>query len=139
MIAPGNTKVCPVITRVRDGVREILAFQHPVAGHQIVKGTLEPGEVPDRAALRELEEESGLCRAAIQAKIGEVEVPAYGQYWHVYACQTNERIPEAWDFFAQEDGGKWFRFFWVPLASLPTADWIDQFYPVLALLQGWYD
>ncbi|WP_410001350.1 NUDIX domain-containing protein [Rhizobium leguminosarum] len=39
---------------------EILAFTHPSAGNQFVKGTVEEGERPQDAAARELREESGL-------------------------------------------------------------------------------
>ena len=53
-------KVCPVVVRLCDGRREVLAFVHPVAGKQFVKGTIESGENPLDAARRELREESGL-------------------------------------------------------------------------------
>lgn len=33
---------------------KLLLFKHPVAGTQLVKGTIESGETPSRAALREL-------------------------------------------------------------------------------------
>ena len=35
-------------------------FRHPLAGIQLVKGTVEPSESPEDAARRELFEESGL-------------------------------------------------------------------------------
>ncbi|MFT3757807.1 NUDIX domain-containing protein [Thauera sp.] len=53
------TKSCPVLLR-RDGEVGILAFQHPIAGFQIVKGSIEEGESPEEAAIRELAEESGV-------------------------------------------------------------------------------
>jgi len=52
-------KVCPVVHQQVDGVLEVLAFRHPSAGNQFVKGTIEDGEPPPTAALRELREESG--------------------------------------------------------------------------------
>ena len=52
-------KTCPVVLRSPQGKCEILAFCHPLAGHQFVKGTVEAGETPAAAALRELYEEAG--------------------------------------------------------------------------------
>jgi|GEM_PF-1150430 len=138
IVAPGGVKVCPVLTRSGAHGREILAFVHPTAGHQIVKGTLEEGEALEPAALRELAEESGIDSARIMAKIAEIEVPDYCQFWHVYECETDADLAEKWSFFAQEDEGKWFHFFWIPLAQLPTKDWIDQFQPVISALQDWF-
>lgn len=53
-------KACPIVYRRCDGGAEVLAFIHPSAGKQFVKGTIEPGETPLDAADRELWEESGL-------------------------------------------------------------------------------
>ncbi|WP_222034522.1 NUDIX domain-containing protein [Rhizobium leguminosarum] len=53
-------KTCPVVTRRMNQGLEILAFTHPSAGNQFVKGTVEEGERPQDAAARELREESGL-------------------------------------------------------------------------------
>lgn len=38
-------KVLPIVIRRRDSL-EILAFRHPLAGSQLVKGTLENGGAP---------------------------------------------------------------------------------------------
>ena len=94
IVAPGGVKVCPVLTRSGAHGREILAFVHPTAGHQIVKGTLEEGEALEPAALRELAEESGIDSARIMAKIAEIEVPDYCQFWHVYECETDADLAE---------------------------------------------
>ena len=53
-------KACPVIMQQRDRRRYVLAFNHPTAGKQFVKGTIEAGESPLDGAIRELKEESGL-------------------------------------------------------------------------------
>ena len=50
-------KACPVMFR-DSSMRKILAFEHPEAGVQLVKGSIEPGENPRLAALRELAEEA---------------------------------------------------------------------------------
>ncbi|MBU1880260.1 MAG: NUDIX domain-containing protein, partial [Chloroflexi bacterium] len=40
---------------------ELLLFQHPYAGVQVPAGTVEDGETPAQAALREAAEETGLA------------------------------------------------------------------------------
>jgi len=45
-------KACPVVFR-DPSMQQILAFEHPSAGLQLVKGGIEPGENPRAAALRE--------------------------------------------------------------------------------------
>ena len=52
-------KVVPVIFRNINQRTEILVFKHPIAGIQIVKGTVETNEELEEAALRELYAESG--------------------------------------------------------------------------------
>ncbi|WP_272972120.1 NUDIX domain-containing protein [Comamonas terrigena] len=62
-------KACPVVIRGL-GTIEILAFEHPLAGLQLVKGTIEPGETSAAAALRELREESGLHASHVATDLG---------------------------------------------------------------------
>ncbi|USK53217.1 NUDIX domain-containing protein [Cytobacillus solani] len=52
------------VTRMKDGKRQLLIFQHsiPEAGIQIPKGTVKPNENTYKAVIRELEEETGLNR-----------------------------------------------------------------------------
>lgn len=38
-------KVCTVVPRISNGVAEILAFRHPSAGKQFVKGSIEEGRL----------------------------------------------------------------------------------------------
>ena len=63
-------KACPVVLRSTQGKCEILAFCHPLAGHQFVKGTVEAGETPAAAALRELYKEAGITAQAITTMLG---------------------------------------------------------------------
>lgn len=58
--SPILEKVTVFITRPGRRGHELLLFQHPNAGIQIPAGTVEAGETPERAALREAAEESGL-------------------------------------------------------------------------------
>lgn len=69
------TKACPVVLR-RTGDLEVLAFEHPLAGFQLVKGSIEQDESPAAAAVRELLEESGLKASSVSADLG-LWVPGY--------------------------------------------------------------
>ena len=53
-------KVTAFITRARPGGDELLLFEHPFAGMQIPAGTVQAGETPREAVLREAAEETGL-------------------------------------------------------------------------------
>lgn len=50
---------CPVVL-IRRETLKILAFEHPLAGLQRVKGSVEPGESTALTAVRELKEEAGI-------------------------------------------------------------------------------
>jgi 8-oxo-dGTP pyrophosphatase MutT (NUDIX family) len=119
-------KAVPVLLRERAGRREILAFRHPKAGLQLVKGTIEPGEMPEAAALRELEEESGVTGARIGAALGVSESIAEGQAWHFFLCEAAEQ-PARWVFATLDEGGLLFSFFWQPLDAELGAEWHPMF------------
>jgi ADP-ribose pyrophosphatase YjhB (NUDIX family) len=53
-------KVTALVVRETARGREVLLFEHPYAGNQIPAGTVEEGESPDAAVLREAFEETGL-------------------------------------------------------------------------------
>jgi 8-oxo-dGTP diphosphatase len=56
------------------GTRELLLLahpEHPEAGLQVPAGTIEAGESPEQAAIRELTEETGLDAFHIHAFLGE--------------------------------------------------------------------
>ena len=82
-------KVCPIIIRELNGSVQLLVFRHPSAGVQIVKGTLEPGEAPGKAALRELAEESGITSVTEISYKGKWTVEESQQLWHFFLCSTN--------------------------------------------------
>src|SRR6187549_737077 len=58
-------KVTAFITRPGPQETELLVFQHPQAGVQLPAGTVEPGEAPEDAVLREVEEETGLSAVVL--------------------------------------------------------------------------
>ncbi|MDJ0757611.1 MAG: NUDIX domain-containing protein [Ardenticatenaceae bacterium] len=53
-------KVTAFILEERDGKCHLLTFLHPTAGRQLPAGTVEAGEAPEEAVLREVWEETGL-------------------------------------------------------------------------------
>jgi len=71
-------KVTAFIIRERAGERQLLLFEHPNAGVQIPAGTVEEGESPEQAVLREAGEETGLAGFSILRYLGcaERELPA---------------------------------------------------------------
>lgn len=113
-----TNKVCPVVLR---GKHQILMFRHPLAGVQLVKGTVEPGESAELAALRELAEESGICDARVVRSLGQSSAIAEGQLWHFFECQVDV-LSEEWSHHAPDDGGRDFDFFWWPIADGPPPD-----------------
>ncbi len=66
-------KVTAFISRPSDQGHDLLLFQHPNAGVQIPAGTVEEGETPEAAVLREAAEETGLAPLTIHRGLGCVE------------------------------------------------------------------
>ncbi|NBF04924.1 NUDIX domain-containing protein [Pseudomonas sp. Fl5BN2] len=126
-------KACPVVLR-RQGALEILAFRHPLAGLQLVKGTLEPGEATSVAAVRELAEEAGIQGQALRP-LGIWQCAVSGQVWAFHECSVAAALPQAWSHFCEDDGGHEFRFFWHPLACEPSDQWHPLFQGALAFLR----
>ncbi|WP_082542037.1 MULTISPECIES: NUDIX domain-containing protein [unclassified Rhizobacter] len=120
---PVPNKVCPVILRTIGGDLQILAFEHPLAGCQLVKGTIEPGETIHRAALRELGEESGIHSASVRRDLG-IWAQSDGQVWAFVECAPNRVLAEKWVHHAPDDEGHDFRFFWQSFsAPFRTEQW----------------
>ncbi|SDJ09873.1 AAA domain-containing protein [Pseudomonas delhiensis] len=127
-------KACPVLVR-QCGELQVLAFHHPLAGLQLVKGTLEAGECPAAGALRELREESGIAGARVLAELGSWDSGFAGQVWSFQLCQATQALPERWTHRAEDDGGHDFAFFWQPLAQAPGPSWHPLFQNALAWLR----
>lgn len=66
-------KVTAFVTRERNGARELLLFRHPTAGIQIPAGTVEDGETPEAAVIREVYEETALRGVKIEQSLGCIE------------------------------------------------------------------
>lgn len=111
--------------------RRLLLFTHPLspqAGIQVPAGTMEPGERPADAALREATEETGLTSLRVERFIGRQIFDArtvgreeYNDRWFFHiVCESD--VPETWthgEFNASDGtiGPVPFDFFWVDLDS----------------------
>jgi 8-oxo-dGTP pyrophosphatase MutT (NUDIX family) len=126
-------KSCPVVLRLRETL-EILAFEHPLAGLQLVKGSVEPDESTDLAAVRELIEEAGI-QSAVGRNLGEWRAIETGHTWVFHECHVAQDLPDTWVHFAEDDGGHEFRFFWHPLMSEPSERWHQVFKEALSFLR----
>ena len=87
--SPAIDKTCPVVLRSPEGKCEILAFAHPSAGHQFIKGTVEASETPAAATLRELYEEAGITAHTITTMLGSSNTIQSGERWHFFVVQTD--------------------------------------------------
>jgi 8-oxo-dGTP pyrophosphatase MutT (NUDIX family) len=109
-----------VIRRTPDGVEVALAARRTRKGDLawgLPKGLVEPGEEPEEAAVREVQEETGL-QAVILSPLGEIS------YWYVW---DDERVRKRVVFFLMEATGgdvsqhdhEMEEVRWVPLADAP--------------------
>ncbi len=98
-------KVSAFITREGAAGRELLVFAHPnpLAGIQVPAGTVDPGEAPEHAVLRETWEESGLSAVRIVQSL-----PAFTtdlpDGWYALTQPTTFRQAPAQDAPAQDIG-----------------------------------
>lgn len=116
-------KACPVLLRQSGSVTELLAFVHPLAGRQIIKGTIEPDEEAIAAALRELGEESGITNAAAIRPLGIWQAGIEGQIWSFTLCMSYRPLPKQWSHYTADGGGHTFSFFWQPLTAPLDETW----------------
>ncbi|UEP37709.1 NUDIX domain-containing protein [Burkholderia ambifaria] len=82
----------------RDRLLTFIQPRFPEAGRHVVAGTLEPGEMPIAAALRELREESGIDNAEVVRVLGNYfySMTKFGrseiQHRHVVHVRVNDAI-----------------------------------------------
>jgi 8-oxo-dGTP pyrophosphatase MutT (NUDIX family) len=127
-------KVCPVVFRVSHGRAEILAFRHPSAGNQFVKGSIEAGEAAPQAAIRELQEESGIKVDTDLLNLGEALIGEQSTVWHFFAVEV-EGLPQGWEHRTTDDFGHIYSFFWHPLANDLNEDWHPQFHEAIEMIR----
>lgn len=124
-------KACPIVIRLFDGRPEVLAFAHPLAGKQFVKGTIEAGENPLDAAIRELREESGVHADGPLISLGTHSIGESLQRWHFFEYVSSE-LPDTWSHQTEDDFGHTFVFFWHPLSKPLDRDWHSIFHEAFA-------
>lgn len=84
-------KVTAFVTRQGLAGPELLLFEHPYAGNQIPAGTMEEGESPEDAVIREVAEETGLTEVSVAGYLGSAEwqpppgSAIIGDWTHAYA------------------------------------------------------
>ena len=116
-------KVQCYITRECGGSLQVLVFEHvdyPDAGVQVPAGSVEPDETPEKAALREAREESGILELKVQCYIGKfrwlnVERNEDNER-HVFHLITSQTLPERWEHIVSagtEDKGLRFTYYWL--------------------------
>ncbi len=107
---------------------ELLAFRHrdfPEAGLQVPAGTVEDGESPEAAVLRELYEESGLADVEIVRRLGRYRydrAPDHEEIHdrHIYHLKLVGQAPSTWLHYETNGGSKVgppiaFNLFWMKL------------------------
>ena len=108
-------KVCPVVLRKQN--QELLLFKHPLAGIQLVKGTIETfDESYITAAKRELAEESGITHVISARYLCSWDSSFQNQVWLFVLCECAD-LEDSWTFHTQDDGGHDFAFFWHHIGS----------------------
>ena len=95
---PELLKVTAFITRPSPQGGELLLFEHPYAGVQIPAGTVEEGEAPRQAALRETREETGLTEVTVLADLGARDAPPPEGYQFVARTTTVYARPDTTSF-----------------------------------------
>ena len=136
--SPAIDKTCPVVLRTTQGECEILAFCHPLAGHQFVKGTVKTGETSAAAALRELHEEAGITTHAITTALGPTDAIQSGERWHFFVVQTDP-LPDSWHHQCADDGGQLFGFFWHPVRQPPPDSFEHRYHTALHFIRAQLD
>jgi 8-oxo-dGTP pyrophosphatase MutT (NUDIX family)/GNAT superfamily N-acetyltransferase len=118
-------KAFAYVTRARAGRMQLLVFTHvdaPAAGLQVPAGTLEVGELPESAVVREAREETGLERFGTPALLGtrswEMERESGPEHHtrHFFHLPLRGDAPERWRHdLLESDGAHTFELHWVQL------------------------
>ena len=125
-------KVTAVCIRKRDITPEVLVFDHPLDNGgvmvQLPAGTIEPGEEPEAAVLRELEEETGVhAPLGSLAGVRDEESQGEARRRYVYVLEAPEGLLDEWPYNC--DCGASTRCYWLPLEQAeiyePQQPWLE--------------
>ena len=100
-------KLCACVVREGADGPELLVFDHPRAGTQIPKGTLEEGESHQVGVLRELAEETGVTDVEIVRSVGtwNRQATVGGQQekhtWEVFELRPTAPLEDEWIHLAE--------------------------------------
>lgn len=128
-------KLCACVVREGSGGPELLVFDHPRAGTQIPKGTLEDGESHRDGVLRELAEETGVTDVEIVRSVGTWDrLSAVGgeqqkHKWEVFELRPTAELDEEWIHAAEGsevERGLALRCHWITLDMFA----VEQMHPV---------
>lgn len=128
---PFADRACPVVFR-DSSMRQILAFEHPDDGLQLVKGRIERGEDARAAALRELREEAGLTGFAIARDLGTWSPGFDHRVWSLHLCTYSPDLKETWSHYCADDGGHLLKFFWHDMHADAGNSWAPVYRRALA-------
>ncbi|OED38582.1 hypothetical protein AB833_18770 [Chromatiales bacterium (ex Bugula neritina AB1)] len=118
--------------------RELLIFDHVDQRYlepQIPGGTIESGEIPHHAAIREATEETGLENFRIVRFLGsyEKDLSPLGHHEKIHAwfyhLNTDDKTPERWRHFEEHSSATStaieFELYWVPVTAVPRLGGYD--------------
>ncbi|MBW7862971.1 MAG: NUDIX domain-containing protein [Candidatus Hydrogenedens sp.] len=113
-----------VVRRATEGLLVALVREADLDGHVLPKGGVEPGESLDAAALREIEEESGLSQLEKLAELRVLErLESERKFWSIihYGLYRTGQIQGEIRDPEHHPGMGWF-----PLFELPDMFWPDE-------------
>jgi 8-oxo-dGTP pyrophosphatase MutT (NUDIX family) len=141
-------KVCACVVRLGENGPEVLVFDHPSAGTQLPKGTLEPDEDPADGVRRELKEETGVVSVELVDQFGrwvrfagagpEEQGAMQRHEWELFLLRPTGPLPSSWTHVSAgsaEEVGKLFHCRWVSVDDGLCAALHPVFTPVVAKLQ----
>ena len=101
---------------------KLVLFRHPLARTQLVKGTIEEGESPAQAALRELTVEPGIHHAMVETDLRCWRADHRDQVWSFHLCRLGRALPEHWARQTLDGHDHVFEFFWASREDLPYTE-----------------
>ena len=138
-------KVQAYLTRETDCGLELLVFMQQSKPYELIEvpgSTVDPGEAPEVAVLREVLEESGLEVSIVHKLATELRnSPSHIELRHVYLVAPEGELPDTWEHTVTgcgEDCDMVFRYFWLPVEQAKVQlDWMGQWLDLLEGVRRW--